>query len=125
MTDCEPLRLRDGKNALHEPEEPGRETTTRVKPEVEFIVADELEPPWRVLIHNDDVTPMNFVVAVLRDIFELTLERAEAVMLTAHYTGGAVVGTWPREDAKHRVQQAHHLARQEDYPLKLTLEPEP
>jgi ATP-dependent Clp protease adaptor protein ClpS len=94
------------------------------KPKIEFIVAEELEPPYRVLIHNDDVTPMEFVVAVLRTIFELTIERAEAVMLTAHYTGGAVVGAYPREDAKQRIEAAHRVARLEEYPLKFTMEPE-
>ncbi len=94
------------------------------KPQIQFIVAPELEPPYRVLIHNDDVTPMDFVVAVLRRVFELTYDRAEAVMLTAHYTGGAVVGTWPRAEAQRRVDEAHQLARLADYPLKFTLEPE-
>ncbi len=95
-----------------------------VKPKLEFIVAEEVEPPYKVIIHNDDVTPMDFVVAVLRVIFELTLERAEAVMLTAHYTGGAVVGKYPKDDAQRRVDAAHQLARLEDYPLKFTMEPE-
>ncbi len=94
------------------------------KPKLEFIVAEEVEPPYKVLIHNDDVTPMDFVVAVLRGIFELTLERAEAVMLTAHYTGGAVVGTYPKDDAQRRIDAAHHIARLEDYPLKFTMEPD-
>ncbi len=94
------------------------------KPKLEFIVASEIEPPYRVIIHNDDVTPMDFVVAVLCTIFELSTERAEAVMLTAHYTGGAVVGSYPTEDAQRRIDQAHYLARLEDYPLKFTMEPE-
>ncbi len=94
------------------------------KPKLEFIVASEIEPPYRVLIHNDDVTPMDFVVAVLCAIFELTFERAQAVMLTAHYTGGAVVGSYPKEDAQRRIDQAHQLARLENYPLKFTMEPE-
>jgi ATP-dependent Clp protease adaptor protein ClpS len=94
------------------------------RPELEFIVGEQVESPYRVLVHNDDVTPMDFVVAVLRGIFELALERAEAVMLTAHYTGGALVGTWPRDDAKRRIDGAHSLARLEDYPLKFTMEPE-
>ena len=94
------------------------------KPKIEFVVAPELEPPYRVLIHNDDVTPMDFVVAILRTIFELTIERAEAVMLTAHYTGGALVGSYPRDDAQRRIDEAHQLARLADYPLKFTAEPE-
>ena len=75
------------------------------RPNVEFVVADAIEPPFRVLIHNDEVTPMDFVVAVLRAMFELAIERAEAVMLTAHYTGGALVGTWGRAEAKRRIER--------------------
>jgi ATP-dependent Clp protease adaptor protein ClpS len=96
----------------------------QTKPKVDFVVADAIEPPYRVLVHNDDVTPMDFVVGVLRGMFDLALERAEAVMLTAHYTGGAVVGTWPRGDAKRRIDAAHRLARLDHYPLKFTMEPE-
>ncbi len=94
------------------------------KPKIEFIVAEELEPPYRVLIHNDEVTPMDFVVAILESVFELTIDRAEAVMLTAHYTGGAVVGTYPKDDAQRRVDEAHKFARWAEYPLKFTMEPE-
>ena len=47
----------------------------------------ELDPPYRIVIHNDDVTPMDFVVHVLTSIFELSRVEAEVVMLTAHYTG--------------------------------------
>jgi ATP-dependent Clp protease adaptor protein ClpS len=93
------------------------------KPRVEFVVSEEIEPLYRVLIHNDDVTPMDFVVAVLRGIFELAIERAEAVMLTAHYAGGAVVGTWPRNDTKQRIDDAHCLARLDHYPLRFTMAP--
>lgn len=94
------------------------------RPKIEFIVGEEIEPAFRVLIHNDDVTPMEFVVAVLRSMFELALERAEAVMLTAHYTGGALVGVWAQPEAKRRVAAAHWLARLEGFPLKFTMEPE-
>ncbi|MBI3536313.1 MAG: ATP-dependent Clp protease adaptor ClpS [Chloroflexi bacterium] len=99
------------------------ETLAPPKPKLEFIVAPELEPPYHVFIHNDDITPMDFVVRVLQSVFELLLERAEAVMLTAHYSGVALVGTYPREDAQRRVENAHQLARLENYPLKFTLEP--
>lgn len=79
---------------------------------------------WSVLIHNDDVTPMDFVVHVLRSIFGLTYPLAEAVMLTAHYTGLAYVVTLSHEEAKYRVGQAHGLARAAGYPLTFSIEPE-
>lgn len=101
-----------------------REAPAPVKPKIEFIVAPELEPPYRVLVHNDDVTPMDFVTMILQLVFELNLERAESVMLTAHNTGVAYVASYPREDAERRVNQAHTLARRESYPLTFSLEPE-
>ncbi len=100
------------------------EVLSPAKPKIEFIVAEELEPPYRVLIHNDDVTPMDFVVQVLQSIFELLFERAEAVMLTAHHKGVAYVATYPKEEAQSRVRRAHNLARVEGYPLKFTIEAE-
>lgn len=103
---------------------PVPETVAPTKPRIEFIVAEEVEPPFRVVIHNDEVTTMEFVVEVLRQIFELAPEEAEEVMLTAHYTGLAVVGTFPQSDAVRRVTQAHLNAQLAGFPLKFTIEPE-
>jgi ATP-dependent Clp protease adaptor protein ClpS len=98
------------------------ETTTGVE---YVLVADEdLEKPYRVIIENDDVTPMDFVVLVLLTIFELTLERAQSVMLTAHNEGHAYVRSLPYEDARDRVYTAHSVARSSGYPLSFYLEPE-
>jgi ATP-dependent Clp protease adaptor protein ClpS len=101
------------------------EPLTITKPKIEFLVAEELEPPYRVLIHNDDVTPMDFVVMILESIFELLFERAEAVMYSAHIHGVAYVGTYPKDQASSRIQSAHTRARANSYPLKFTMEPEP
>jgi ATP-dependent Clp protease adaptor protein ClpS len=100
------------------------ETLAPTKPKLEFIVAEELEPPYRVLIHNDDVTPMDFVIQVLQSVFELLFERAQAVMLTAHHEGVAYVATYPKDEALTRVERAHGLARGGGYPLKFTVESE-
>jgi ATP-dependent Clp protease adaptor protein ClpS len=93
------------------------------QPKIEFLVAEELEPPYRVLIHNDDVTPMDFVVQVLQSVFELLFDRAESVMLAAHQGGVAYVASYPKEEARSRVERAHALARAVGFPLKFTLEP--
>jgi ATP-dependent Clp protease adaptor protein ClpS len=84
----------------------------------------ELEPPYRVLVHNDDVTPFEFVIAVLRAVFHLSGSDALAVTTRAHYRGLAYVATLPFEEAKHRVGQAHGLARSAGFPLTFTIEPE-
>ncbi|MBI4769137.1 MAG: ATP-dependent Clp protease adaptor ClpS [Chloroflexi bacterium] len=92
----------------------------------EFVADDtaDLEPPANVIIHNDDLTPMDFVVGVLQRIFELTVVRATAVMLEAHYNGRAHVITLPLEEAKYRVGQAHAAARAAQFPLAFTIEVE-
>lgn len=105
---------------------PTEQPTVVVRPAVTFAVAsdEELERPYRVIIENDDVTPMDFVVIVLRVFFELDLARAEQVMLTAHYEGRALVTVLPFQEAQERVYQAHHAAREASYPLTFYLEPD-
>lgn len=102
------------------------ETATTTTTTVEYIVASDadLERPYRVIIENDDVTPMEFVVLVLLSIFDLDIERAEAVMLEAHHQGHAYVISLPFEDAQQRVYQAHSIARASGYPLSFYLEPD-
>ncbi|MEF3275682.1 MAG: ATP-dependent Clp protease adaptor ClpS [Chloroflexus sp.] len=97
-----------------------------VRPTVTFTVAsdEELERPYRVIVENDDVTPMDFVVLVLRIFFDLDLARATQVMLTAHYEGRALVTVLPFQEAQDRVYQAHHVAREAGYPLTFYLEPD-
>jgi ATP-dependent Clp protease adaptor protein ClpS len=107
-------------------EAPLPETTTKPTIDLEFVVASdaELERPYRVIIENDDITPMEFVVLVLEQIFELDISRALAVMLEAHHQGRALVGIFPYEDARDRVYAAHSTAREVGYPLSFYLEPD-
>jgi ATP-dependent Clp protease adaptor protein ClpS len=83
-----------------------------------------LEPPYRVIIHNDDVTPMDFVMQILRSIFRLDGLHALQVMYTAHHNGEAHVQTLPKAEAVRRVGMAHMTALLNRYPLKFTIEPE-
>jgi ATP-dependent Clp protease adaptor protein ClpS len=85
---------------------------------------EDLEKPYRVIVQNDDVTPMEFVVAVLRMFFGLPVVRAIAVMYQAHNEGHAHVTTLPFEEAQQRVYEAHSAARSEGYPLTFYLEPD-
>lgn len=98
----------------------------QVIPGLTFRIAEreDLEKPYRVMIENDDVTPMDFVVLVLRVFFGLGFDRAMAVMFTAHNEGRAHVVTLPFEEAQERVYNAHHAAREEGYPLTFYLEPD-
>jgi len=102
--------------------EPG----VRVTPKTDYLVIprEELEKPYRVIIENDDLTPMEFVVAVLQTFFRLNLEQAIEVMLKAHHEGKAYVTTLPLREAQERVYAAHSLAHSAGYPLTFHLEPE-
>jgi ATP-dependent Clp protease adaptor protein ClpS len=103
---------------------PETTTTTIVDVEYRVISDEELERPYRVIIENDDVTPMEFVTLVLLTIFELSYERAVRVMLEAHYHGRAYVITLPFEEAQQRVYTAQSIARDAGYPLSFYLEPD-
>lgn len=100
------------------------ETEREVRLDELPVAQTGLEPPYRVLVHNDDVTPFDFVIAVLRAVFYLAGRDALAITTRAHYTGVAFVMTLPYEEAKYRVGKAHGLAGAAGYPLTFTLEPE-
>ena len=99
-----------------------------VLPEIEIIEDQEeeteLEPLYRVLVHNDDVTPMDFVVHVLKTIFYQSNPKAFEIMLIAHITGLAYVQTLPKSEAEKRINKAHFAAGLEGYPLHFSMEPE-
>lgn len=96
----------------------------RTLPRVVELSETELEPLYRVIIHNDDVTPMDFVVYILERIFFVTGPDAVNIMLTAHYKGNAYVQTLPKNEAQARVNKAHFAAGLEGYPLHFSIEPE-
>jgi ATP-dependent Clp protease adaptor protein ClpS len=97
-------------------------------PEIEIIEEQEeqteLEPLYRVIIHNDDVTPMDFVVQILTTVFYLPNDKAMDIMMTAHITGIAYVQTLPKSEAEKRINKAHFAAGLEGYPLHFSMEPE-
>lgn len=84
----------------------------------------ELEPLYRVIIHNDNVTPMDFVVQILKNHFYLSNNKAADIMLTAHVYGTAYVQTLAKREAEKRVNKAHFEANNAGYPLRFTVEPE-
>ncbi|HXH90315.1 MAG TPA: ATP-dependent Clp protease adaptor ClpS [Thermoanaerobaculia bacterium] len=81
------------------------------------------EPPlFKVLLHNDDYTTMEFVVWVLESVFNMTEEQAIQVMLNVHITGVGVAGIYTFEVAEMKVEKTTALAREQEYPLLATLE---
>ncbi|NWG35714.1 MAG: ATP-dependent Clp protease adaptor ClpS [Chloroflexi bacterium] len=97
-----------------------------ILPEIEIIeeTETELEPLYRVIIHNDDVTPMDYVVYILKTVFYLANDRAAEIMFTAHIYGSAYVQTLAKSEAEKRINKAHSEANNAGYPLKFTMEPE-
>ncbi|MEM7032844.1 MAG: ATP-dependent Clp protease adaptor ClpS [Chloroflexota bacterium] len=94
--------------------------------DIDFVVMpeEELEKPFKVIIHNDDITPYEFVIAVLCHIFELNFQDAQSVTQEAHTSGLALVTVLPYKEANERVYQAQSAARDFGYPLSFTLEPD-
>jgi ATP-dependent Clp protease adaptor protein ClpS len=93
---------------------------TEVEPDVETV--ETLDPPHRVIIHNDDATPMDYVVAVLRTEFDRPEADAVRIMWEAHTTGAAHVMTCGRDEAERRVGRAHSRARAAGWPLSFSIE---
>jgi len=80
-------------------------------------------PLYKVVLLNDDYTPMEFVVHILEDFFHLSRELAVHVMLKVHTQGKGVCGTFTKEIAETKVEQVNTYARQNQHPLICTMEP--
>ena len=77
---------------------------------------------YRVVMHNDDFTPMDFVVDILIDIIHKGVPEAERLMLMVHESGRAAVGSYPYDIAVTKVQTALARAREQGYPFRMTVE---
>ena len=82
----------------------------------------KLPPMYKVLLLNDDYTPMEFVVLVLQKFFGMTRERATQVMLKVHREGMGVCGVFPRDVASTKVQQVAAYSRKHQHPLQCVME---
>src|SRR6187200_1040667 len=84
----------------------------------------KVKPPplFKVMLLNDDYTPMDFVVVVLQTVFAMSREKATQVMLQVHREGMGVCGTYTREVATTKVDQVVDLARKHQHPLQCTME---
>lgn len=82
----------------------------------------EQPPLFKVLLHNDDYTTMEFVVYVLESVFGMAGEEAVQVMLNVHLRGIGVAGIYPFEIAEMKVEKATALAREQEFPLLVTME---
>jgi len=78
----------------------------------------------KVILLNDDYTPREFVVKVLRSVFRMPEEHAQRVMITAHQKGACVVAVFTRDVAETKATEATELGKEAGYPLAFTTEPE-
>jgi ATP-dependent Clp protease adaptor protein ClpS len=109
----------------HNPAQPGHEdgdtgvvTETRTRPKLK-------KPPlFKVLLHNDNYTTRDFVVAVLREVFHKSETDAVQIMLHVHHHGIGVAGVYTYEVAETKIRQTEKLARDHEFPLRVSMEPE-
>lgn len=90
----------------------------------EADVENRVEEPaqYKVLLHNDNYTTMDFVVEILCRIFHKNIDSATAIMLEVHTKGVAPCGIYTREIAETRVAMVHHAAQKAGFPLRCTME---
>jgi ATP-dependent Clp protease adaptor protein ClpS len=113
---------------------PGEETPPLLKENkmanTEVVIDEKIkiratEPKrWKVILLNDDSTPMDFVMAVLMEIFKHTTETAHDIMLQVHETGSGIAGIYSFEIAEAKAVEATNLARTNGHPLQIKLEEE-
>ncbi|HWC92609.1 MAG TPA: ATP-dependent Clp protease adapter ClpS, partial [Pseudolabrys sp.] len=81
-------------------------------------------PLWKVILLNDDYTPREFVVQVLKAVFRMNESQAYRVMMTAHQKGACVIAVFTKDVADTKAKEATELGKSKGYPLYFTTEPE-
>lgn len=98
-------------------------------PEQDLGLADDVETEepklYRVLMHNDDYTPMDFVIFVLQKFFGKNTDEAHRIMLDVHHKGVGLAGIYSFEVAETKVMQVNQFAKAQQHPLKTSFEEEP
>lgn len=105
MTDFDPFKDSEGETAVQ-----------NAKPEL------KRPPLYKVMLLNDDFTPMDFVVEILTDFFNMNRERATQVMLQVHTQGVGVCGTYSKDVAETKVHIVNEYSREHHHPLMCTME---
>ncbi len=102
----------------------------KVDPDSEVLTESQTEkklqkpPLFKVLLHNDNYTTREFVVAVLKEVFHKSDTDAVQIMLHVHYNGVGVAGVYTYDVAQTKIKTVEKLARENEFPLRLSLEPE-
>ncbi|HEY5647719.1 MAG TPA: ATP-dependent Clp protease adapter ClpS [Pseudomonadales bacterium] len=115
--ECASSRIRlQGGDEDGRPDREGGLATVTAKPKL------KRPPMYKVVLLNDDYTPMEFVVHVLEVFFAMGREKATQIMLTVHTQGAAVVGIFPRDIAETKSEQVNRYAQENQHPLISTVE---
>ena len=97
---------------------------TVLKPRTKVKPKTERPKLWKVILLNDDFTPREFVVQVLKAVFRMNAEQSYHVMMTAHRKGACVIAVFTKDVADTKAKEATELGKQNGYPLYFTTEPE-
>src|SRR5690606_33150832 len=111
-----PIRMAEDSDDDRQSDDPSVGLATRTR------TRTKQPTPYRVLMLNDDYTPMEFVVLVLQRFFKMDMEAATRVMLAVHQRGVGVCGVFSYEVAETKVSQVTDFARQNQHPLQCTME---
>src|SRR5882762_1807504 len=99
-------------------------TANVVKPRTKVRPKTQRPPLYKVILLNDDYTPREFVVLVLKAVFRMNADQAYRVMMTAHRRGACVIAVYARDVAETKAKEATELGKSKGYPLFFTTEPE-
>ncbi len=104
----------------------GKKKSPTTRRDEQTLVKERLKRPVRhkVVLHNDDYTPMEFVVELLESIFNRSGAEATRIMLHVHRNGNGIAGVYSREIAEAKALKSVKLARDSGYPFLATTEPE-
>lgn len=94
----------------------------RIEEEVDTLLALDEPTQYKVLLHNDDYTTMEFVIDILMNVFHKSLEESEIIMLEIHKSGKGVCGIFTYEIAETKVHQVKEIAKSSGFPLLATME---
>ena len=97
---------------------------TNTKPRTKPKLKVERPKLWKVILLNDDYTPREFVVMVLKAVFRMNEDQAHNVMMTAHQRGACVIAVFTRDVAETKAKEATELGKANGFPLFFTTEPE-
>jgi ATP-dependent Clp protease adaptor protein ClpS len=97
---------------------------TFIKPRTKTVPQTERPPLYKVILLNDDFTPREFVVGVLKAVFRMNAAHALHVMMTAHQRGACVIAVYTRDVAETKAKEATELGKSQGYPLFFTTEKE-